>query len=494
MSDQARSTATDVDRPEPDVTDLDQPDQATSSSSDIGAPLAGGLALAAIVSAEFMLQLDSTIVNVALPELRTDLGITEAGASWVLNGFLLAFGGFLLLGGRLGDILGHRRVFLLGVSVIAVASLVAGFAPNFATLIIGRVGQGAGAALAGPAGLALLATLFQGTRQQRAFGLYSTVTGLGAASGLILGALVTEAGGWRWSLLINAPLAVIILVIGAKTIHPPNFAPVKRSLGVLSSALITIALTAGVFGLVRASHDGWSDTPALISLVAALMLLGAFVAVDSRVDDPLLPGRIFASRVRVGGFINLLLLAAVLTTFLFFIPQYLAASLGFTPLATGFAILPFAVAIFFVAQFAPRFLGSISLKVRGLIGLVLVTLAVALLTRLDGGSQYWADVFPWLIVLGAGVGLAIVPFNMIILGSTAVEDTGITAGILQTALTFGGSLGIAVLLIPYTAGDDGPQISSVFEWSTAISALAIVVTLGFWFTREKSSQDAVGAQ
>ncbi|WP_218019836.1 MFS transporter [Rhodococcoides yunnanense] len=491
MSEQARSATTNVDGPEPDVAELDPPDQTKPASSDTGAPLAGGLALAAIVSAEFMLQLDGTIVNVALPELRADLGITEAGASWVLNAFLLAFGGFLLLGGRLGDALGHKTVFLAGASSIAAASLVAGLAPNFATLIIGRIGQGAGAALAGPAGLALLAALFQGARQQRAFGLYSTVTGLGAASGLILGALVTEAGGWRWSLLINTPLAVVIVLIGIKTIHPPSAAPTKRSLGVISSALVTAALTSGVYGLVRASHDGWSDAWTLFSLTAALVLLGVFVAVDGRTHDPLLPGRIFASRVRLGGFIDLLLLAAVLTSFLFFIPQYLASSLGLRPLATGFAILPFAVAIFVVAQFAPRYLAAVSLKLRGLIGLVIVTVAVALLIRLDGGSEYWSDVFPWLVVLGAGVGLAIVPFNMIILGSTAAEDTGITAGILQTALTFGGSLGIAILLIPYTSGD-GPQISSVFQWSAGIAALAIIVTLGFWFTPERSKQDTVG--
>ncbi|MEV1203962.1 MFS transporter, partial [Microbispora rosea] len=185
-----------------------------------GRDRAWALALAAIVGAEFMLQLDGTIVNVALPALQSDLGLSVTGGSWVPNGFLLAFGGLLLFAGRLGDALGHRRVFLAGVGLIVVASLVAGLAPNVQALLAGRVLQGAGAAVAGPTGLALLAIVFRGERRQRAFGLYSTVTGLGASAGMVLGGVLTWAGDWRWSLLVNVPigLAVIVLAVRALTV------------------------------------------------------------------------------------------------------------------------------------------------------------------------------------------------------------------------------------------------------------------------------------
>jgi EmrB/QacA subfamily drug resistance transporter len=442
-----------------------------------------GLALAAIVGAEFLLQLDGTIVNVALPSLRADLGVDVAAASWVLNAFFVAFGGLLLLAGRLGDVLGHRKVFLAGIGLVTVASLIAGLAPTFEVLVAGRVLQGAGAAIAGPTGLALLAILFQGERQAKAFGLYSTVTGLGAAAGMILGGLLTAAGDWRWSLLVNVPIGVLIIALALRAVGARDDATRTRSLGTPSAALVTLALTSGVFGLVRAAEHGWLHTWTLVPLAVAVVLIGVLVLVDGRAAEPLLPRRIFASRARIGGFVNLLLLASVLTGFLFYASLYLAGPLGLDPLRTGLAILPFGLALLVTTQFLTKYVAGLRLEVRAIVGLVLVIAGFAWLSRLDGDSTYAAGVLPAIIVLGVGVGLAIIPFNMIVLSTSDPADTGVTAGILQSSLTIGGSIGLAVLLLPFSAGTGGigDTISSVFAWSTAIAVLGVLVSLVFWF-------------
>jgi EmrB/QacA subfamily drug resistance transporter len=464
----------------------------TDDAAKAAPPTRLGLALVAIVGAEFMLQIDGTIVNVAVPTIQDDLGMTVTASSWVLNGFFLAFGGLLLLSGRLGDVLGHRKVFLLGAGLVTLASLLAGLAPNVELLLIGRVLQGAGAALAGPTGLALLTMVFEGVRQQRAFGLYSTITGLGAASGMILGGLLTSLGTWRWSLLVNVPVGLAIVLIGLKVLDLRADSTKGRSLGLSSGILVTAGLTAGVYGLVRAAERGWGDTWTIASLVGAVVLLIALVAVDRKAKEPLLPGRVFANRARVGGFINLVLLASVLGGFLFYLSQYLQGALGFKPLGTGLAVLPFGLALLVSTQVLTKYIANVSLKARGIVGLVLLVAGVGWLSLLDGQSSYLSGVLGPLIVMGLGVGLAIIPFNMIILSSSAPEDTGITAGLLQAALTIGGSIGIAVLLIPLNAGGRGiaENISAVYGWSAIAAALGLLVALLFWYGPGSRSSSA----
>jgi EmrB/QacA subfamily drug resistance transporter len=438
--------------------------------------------LLAVVGAEFMLQLDGTIVNVALPGAEKDLGLGVSGASWVLNGFLLAFGGLLLLAGRLGDVLGHRRVFLAGVGLVGAASLLSGLAPDVPVLLAGRVLQGSGAAVAGPAGLALLTTEFQGERQARAFGLYSTVTGLGAASGMILGGVLTWAGDWRWTLLVNVPVAAVILLLGAKYLTRGERPAAHRSLGVPSAALVTGALVALVYGLVRAAGAGWGDPTALGVLGAAVALAAALPVVDSRAAEPLLPPRVFADRDRLGGFVSLVLVAAVLTGFLFCTIQYLAAVKHFGALRTGLAILPFGLGILVTAQLLGRYLGPLPLKLRGVLGLAVMVGAVLWLSRLGAHSGYAADVLPPITLLGLAVGLAIVPINLTVLATSAPEDTGVTAGILQAALTVGGTVGLAVLLLPFTGhGGTASTISPLFDWAAVIAGAGLLVTLAFWY-------------
>ncbi|WP_182888132.1 MFS transporter [Microbispora sp. H10885] len=441
------------------------------------------LALAAIVGAEFMLQLDGTIVNVALPTLQSDLHLTVAGGSWVPNGFFLAFGGLLLFSGRLGDVLGHRRVFLAGIGLVVVASLIAGLAPNLEVLLAGRILQGAGAAICGPTGLALLAIVFQGERQQRAFGLYSTVTGLGASAGMVLGGLLTWVGDWRWSLLVNVPIGLVLAVVAARALGLRDETRRSRSLGLPSALLSTATLTTAVYGLVHAAEKGWGDRWTLAALGAAVVLAVILLLVDRRSAEPLLPLAVLAGRERAGAFLNLVLLAAVLTSFLIYLVQYLQGVLHLDALRSGLAILPFGLALLVSTQILTSYIAKIGLKTRAVAGLVVVLAGVAWLTRLDGGSTYLTGVLPALVVMGLGVGVAIIPFNMIVLTTAPPEYAGVTAGVLQTALTIGGSLGLAAMLIPLTQGSGGlaETISSVFVWAAAALVIALLVALVFWY-------------
>ncbi|WP_432113315.1 MFS transporter [Streptomyces sp. S1] len=442
-----------------------------------------GLALTAIVGAEFMLQLDGTIVNVALPALQEDLGVTVASASWVPNAFLLAFGGLLLLAGRLGDVLGHRKVFLGGILLVVAASLIAGLAPNLEVLLVGRALQGAGAAVAGPTGLALLALVFEGERRQRAFGLYSTVTGLGASAGMVLGGLLTWVGDWRWSLLVNVPVGLALVLVAVKALGTDDGPTQRRSLGLPSAVLVGGAVTTLVYGFVHAAEKGWGDTGTVVPLAVSAVLWIALLAVDTRSAEPLLPARIFTDRVRAGSFLNLLLLAAVLTSYLIYLVQYLQNVLGLNALQSGLAILPFGAALLLTTQVLTKRLAAIDLKLRAIGGLVVVLAGVAWLSLLDGDSTYVTGVLPQIVLIGVGVGVAIIPFNLIILTTAPPEYAGVTAGVLQTALTIGGSVGLAVLLVPFTAGSGAvaDTISSVFVWASALTVLALLVAVLFWY-------------
>lgn len=444
---------------------------------------AWGLLLTAIVGAEFMLQLDGTVVNVALPALQSDLGLSAASGSWVPNAFLLAFGGLLLLAGRLGDAFGHRRVFVGGLGLVVLASLLAGLAPDVEVLLAGRLLQGAGAALAGPNGLALLAVVFEGERRQRAFGLYSTVTGLGASAGMVLGGVLTWAGDWRWSLLVNVPVGLLIIVVSLKALGLAGPGTRSRPLGLLSAALVTAAVGTAVHGLVHAAEKGWGDAGTLVPLAGSVALWVLLAVVDPRSAEPLLPAAVFAGRERAGAFVDLLLLAAVLTGFLVYLVQYLRGVLHFNALQSGLAVLPFGLALLVSTQVLTKYVSGVGLKARALLGLGVVLAGVAWLARLDAGSSYATGVLPQIVLVGLGVGVAIIPFNMIILSKAPPEHAGVAAGVLQTALTVGGSLGLAVLLIPFTGGDGeiAGTISTVFRWAAGATVLALLVSVLLWY-------------
>ena len=320
-----------------------------------GARNAAGLVLALILTSQLMVVLDATIVNIALHDIRSALGFSAAGLSWVVNAYTLTFGGLLLLGARAGDILGRRRVFLVGIGLFTLASLVGGFAQNPAELLIARAVQGVGGALASPSALALLMTMFaQGRERTRAIGLYTAVSIGGAAVGLIAGGMLTEWASWRWVLFVNVPIGAALLVLG-RTVLPET----ERNHGRfdLAGALTsTIGMTALVYGFVHAATDGWTDVATIASFAVGLVLLAAFVVIEMRAESPITPLRLFASRNRTSAYIARLLLVAGMMGMFFFLTQFLRGVLGYSDLRTGFAFLPLTALVFTASQLSARFL------------------------------------------------------------------------------------------------------------------------------------------
>ncbi|TCP46285.1 EmrB/QacA subfamily drug resistance transporter [Tamaricihabitans halophyticus] len=465
--------------------------QGQRATSPMRGKLLGALALALVVACEFMLQLDTTIVNVALPSIGLEFGMSPAALTWVTHGFLLAFGGLLLFGGWLGDVLGHRRVFVAGMALFAVASLLGGLAPNGATLIAGRVLQGVGAALAGPAGLALLITSFSGEEERRrAFAVYSTAAGAGLAVGLILGGLLTSALSWRWVMLINVPVGVVA-VVATGTVFPRSSRRAGRF--DLSGAGTSIAaMTLLVFGFVHASEYGWADPWTILTLTCGGGLLATFVVIEKRISSPMVPLTLFADRIRALAYANLLLLAASLTSAWFFLTLFLQDRLGYGPLATGMAFLPLAVCVFAVSQFVPTLLRRLPATSIAVIGLALVASGMFWLSRLGRESSYWGEVFGPLAMIGVGVGAALVAHNLTVMATVAPEQAGAASAVLQAILTVGGSIGLAVLVA--IAGSPqvlpgGAALDFGAAFRTAGTLCAVATVLAF-LMRTSRAQDA----
>ncbi|WP_369206918.1 MFS transporter [Streptomyces sp. PU-14G] len=462
-----------------------------------------GIALALIVSCEFMLQLDTTITNVALPAIQEDLGFGQAGLSWVINAFLLTFGGLLLLGGRAGDILGHRGVFLAGTALFTLASALGGLAPSADTLVVARALQGTGAALAAPTGIALLATNFpEGPERNRAFAVFSTVAGSGLALGLVLGGLLTSGLSWRWVLFLNIPFGVLVLALTPRFLTATGRTPGRFDLaGALTS---TVGMTALVYAFIRVSERSWGDTVASVCFPLGAVLLGAFLAIEKRAAQPVMPLRLFRRRSRAGAYVNLLLIAATLTSVWFFLVQFLQRVLGYDALRAGLAFLPMAVAVFVSSQLVPRILPKCGTTPVALTGMALVGLATGWLTRLTTSTGYLSGVLGPLLLFGLGAGLVLVSHNLAIMSATPPGDTGATSSVLQAMLTVGGSLGLALLVAVFgrsrrEAGENGAERSryALTEGITAAFTLgcvfAVIGLLVAGFVVRSRRAPAVGA-
>lgn len=424
-------------------TSPDERRQRTSSLSRTA--VVSAVMLTLVVASEFMLQLDTTIVNVALPSIAIEFAMSPAGLTWVTHGFLLAFGGLLLLGGWLGDLAGHRRIFIAGMGLFAAASLLGGLAPNSEILISGRALQGAGAALAGPAGLALLVTSFPGeAERRRAFAIYSTAAGAGLAVGLILGGLLTSTLSWRWVMLINVPVGVTAATATAM-VFPRSATRTSRFdlAGVVTSIA---AMTLLVFGFVRASEIGWADLWTLSALSMGGALLIAFVVIERCTAFPMVPLSLFTNRTRALAYANLLLLAGSLTSAWFFLTLFLQERLNYGPLATGIAFLPLAICVFVVSQLVPTLLRRLPTKPIAAAGLTLVTVGMFWLSGLSSQSSYWADIFGPVTIIGTGIGAALVAHNLTVMATVAPEQAGAASAVLQALQTTGGSVGLAILI------------------------------------------------
>ena len=450
------------------------------------------LALSVIAIAQLMIVLDVSVVNIALPDAAADLGISAANIQWVVTAYTLAFGGLLLLGGRIADFIGRKRAFLIGLAGFAVASGLGGVASNQELLYAARALQGAFAALLAPAALSLLAVTFTDPKERaRAFGVFGAISGGGAAIGLVLGGVLTEYASWRWTLGINVPIAIVTGLF-AVSLLTESRATGDRRYDVPGVLLSTLGLVSLVYGFSKAAEEGvgWSDPVTLALLGAAVVLLVSFVLYERRASHPLLPLRVVLDRNRGGSYLVFLLVGAGVFAMFLFLTFYFQQTLGYTPLESGFAFLPFSGGIIvgagIVAQILPR-VGPRPLIVGGL---ALSAAGMLWLTRIDQTSAFVSTVLPAELAISFGLAAVFVPASSTALVGIQEHDAGIASAVLNTAQQVGGSLGLALLntffasavadrMTEDPAGDPGAALvygyHVAFVWGAVFLLVAMVI-------------------
>jgi EmrB/QacA subfamily drug resistance transporter len=461
-----------------------------------------GVALAIVLCAQLMIILDMTVVNIALPSIARGLHFSAPSLSWVLNAYTLTFGGLLLLGGRAGDILGRRRVFMAGIALFTAASLAGGMATSPGWLLAARAIQGAGGAIASPAVLALITASFaEGRERTRALGLYTAVAMGGASLGLVLGGVITEWVSWRWVLFVNVPIGVAVLLFAPRFLGESQRLPGRFDIaGALTSTAGMVAL---VYAFIRAASSGWHDALALASFGAAAVLLALFLVIESRARQPITPLRLFAHRGRSGSYVARLLLVAGMFGMFFFLTQFVQDILGFSPLRAGLAFVPMTAVLFAVSRSAPRLLARFPAKVLMVAGLLPVVAGMAWLARITPTTSYLPGVLGPMLLLGAGMGVVFVPLTMASLAGVRPEDSGAASSMVNVTQQVGGSLGLAILVTVYAsatgsvtggAAAAGPGLArardaithgmaSAFGAATIFdicALLVIIVAIGSW--------------
>jgi EmrB/QacA subfamily drug resistance transporter len=408
------------------------------------------IALAVIVTCQLMLILDTTIVNIALPNIQEGLRFSDTGLSWVLNAYTLAFGGLLLLGGRAGDILGRRRLFTVGILLFSAASLTGGFATSATWLVASRAVQGVGAAIAAPSALSLITTTFQeGPPRTRALSIFSSVSAVGASIGLIAGGMLTSWVSWRWVLFVNVPIGITIAILA-----PIFIQETQRRAGhfdVIGAITSTVGMVSLVYGFIRAASSGWGDDLTLLSFGVAIVLLSYFISVEYRARQPILPLRLFAVRNRSFAYLNMLIVPAAMYGMFFFLTQFVQDVLDFSPVKAGFAFLPLSFTIFAVSRVVPRLLPRFGPKPLLVTGATLITFAMLWLTNISETSNFVPGLLGPMLLFGLGAGLTFTPLSVVILSGVQREDSGAASGLLQTMQQVGGTLGIAILVTRFGA-------------------------------------------
>ncbi|KJS57632.1 MFS transporter [Streptomyces rubellomurinus] len=403
-----------------------------------------GITLAVIAATQLMVVLDATIVNIALPHIKDALNFSTTNLSWVINAYTLTFGGLLLLGGRVGDILGRRRMFILGTLLFGLASLLGGFAQDSNLLLAARALQGIGGAICSPTAFALIATNFEeGPERNKAFGVFSAVAGSGAAIGLLAGGVLTEYLNWRWVFFVNVPIAILIAIAAPRYITESERQDGKFDLpGALTSTLGLVGL---VYGFIRAASDGWSDPITLGSFAAGAVLMAAFIVVEKRTAQPITPLHLFADRNRTGGLVMMLCIAAAMFGIFFYVVLFVQGPLNYSPVRAGVAFLPISVAIITAAQLASRFQTTWGPKPFMAGGALLVTIGLSWLTQMNKDSGYLDGVLGPTVVFGLGMGMIFVPVMLLSVAGVPGEETGAASGLLNSMQQIGGSLGLSIL-------------------------------------------------
>jgi EmrB/QacA subfamily drug resistance transporter len=403
------------------------------------------VALAVIAASQLMVVLDVTIVNIALPQIQQALGFATTDLSWVLNAYTLTFGGLLLLGGRAGDILGRRRVFIAGILLFTLASLLGGLATTSGWLLAARALQGVGGAIAAPTALSLITTNFaEGPERNRAFGVFAAVAGAGGALGLLAGGMLTSWLSWRWVLFVNVPIGLLLAALAPRYLTESERQPGRFDLaGALTS---TVGMAALVYGFIRAAQDGWSNPATLGSFTAAAVLLAGFLSIETRTRQPITPLHLFADRDRAGSYAIMLALSAALVGMFFFLTLFVQDVLGYSPLRAGFAFLPITVAIVTSSQLAARSLPRIGPKRLMTTGAVFGVVGLAWLTQVSVTSGYVDGILGPTVLFGLGMGLLFVPLTILAVSGVPPRETGAASSLLNVTQQVGGSLGLSILV------------------------------------------------
>ncbi|MFF2326852.1 MULTISPECIES: MFS transporter [unclassified Streptomyces] len=404
-------------------------------------------ALAFIALAQLMVVLDATIVNIALPHAQTALGISDANKQWVITAYALAFGGLLLFGGRIADLWGRKRTFVVGLIGFALASALGGAAQNQGMLFGSRALQGVFGALLAPAALSLLAVMFTDAKERaKAFGIYGAIAGGGGAVGLILGGFLTQALNWRWTFFVNIPFAIIAAAGAYFVIREPAGSRNRSSLDIPGVVLSALGLVSLVYGFTRAESAGWSDSLTIGMFVASGVLLLAFVLIEARVASPLLPLRVLLDRNRGGVYLSLGLAIIAMFGLFLFLTYYLQVVKGYSPIRTGFAFLPMiAGMITGSTQIGARLMTRVPARALMGPGFLVAAVGMLLLTRLEVGSSYTAVILPGQLLLGLGMGTAFMPAMSLATHGVEPRDSGVASAMVNTSQQVGGAIGTALL-------------------------------------------------
>jgi EmrB/QacA subfamily drug resistance transporter len=444
-----------------------------------------GPVLVIILASYLMIVLDISITITALPKIHQALEFSATGLSWVQNAYTLAFGGLLLLGARAGDILGRRRMFVVGIGVFTVASFLVGTAQSSAWLIAARALQGVGAAILAPSTLSMLQTSFAAGRERtRAVAYYGAVAGVGASLGLVLGGVVTDVISWRVGFFINVPIGIAMMSAAPRFL--PETDPRPGQLDAIGALCSTLGMTALVYGLVRAAEAGWADGLTIATLLAGLVLLGLLVVNERRATQPIMPLRLFASAERSAAYAGRVLFLGAMMGFWFFITQYLQTVNGYSPLQAGLAFLPMTVVNFAVAIAVPKLTQRYGNGLLLAVGLAFTMVGMFWLSRLSADTSYLTGVALPMVLIGGGQGATLSPLTAAGIAGVGAEDAGAASGLVNVAHQLGGSLGLGILVTVFAAADASGlgangllahRVATSLTVGTGMLALALVLVV-----------------
>ncbi|MEO9240726.1 MAG: MFS transporter, partial [Jatrophihabitantaceae bacterium] len=403
-----------------------------------------GLTLLIIAGAQLMVVLDGTIVNIALPKMGEYFGKNQTDMTWAINAYTLAFGGLLLLGGKAGDILGRRRMFMVGLGLFTLGSFLAGLAHSFEFLIVGRIIQGVGGAISSPTALSLITTEFEeGPERTRAFAVFSAVAGAGAALGLLLGGVLTEYLTWRWVLFVNVPIGIGLIAGAFYYVHESD-----RQTGRFDwfgGLLSTLGMASLVYGFIHAASKGWSNAITVSAFVAAIVLLTSFVTLEGRLSYAMMPLRTFRDKNRSGAYIVMLIIGAAMFGMFFFVTYFVQLVLGYSPLKSGLAFLPVAFMIGIAAQLSAALLPRFGARNLIMFGSVVMAGGLFWLSTISASSSYAGHLLPCLLVMSFGIGSIFVPLTTVAVSGVEPHEAGLASALLNVGQQVGGSIGLSVL-------------------------------------------------